>query len=155
MADQQAGWYPDPSGDASKLRYWDGAQWTNDFSDAQTSSAAQPAQPVQPVQPQVVVSETTYSNQTGGQQPINQPYMQAPAQQSNGLAIGALICGIAGLCTGGLLSIVAIILGVLGRKNPVNKGMATAGLILGIVGIVLWVIIGIFYGAVIMAYLNY
>lgn len=35
MAEQQAGWYPDPSGDVSKLRYWDGLQWTNDFTDAQ------------------------------------------------------------------------------------------------------------------------
>lgn len=39
MADYQAGWYPDPSGDVSRLRYWDGAQWTDDF------AAAQPAQP--------------------------------------------------------------------------------------------------------------
>ena len=25
----QAGWYADPSGDATRLRYWDGAQWTD------------------------------------------------------------------------------------------------------------------------------
>ncbi len=31
MADQQAGWYPDPSGDPAKLRYWNGEQWTDDF----------------------------------------------------------------------------------------------------------------------------
>lgn len=30
----QAGWYPDPSGNAAKLRFWDGNQWTNDFMDA-------------------------------------------------------------------------------------------------------------------------
>lgn len=34
-ADQQAGWYPDPSGDATKLRYWNGVQWTEDFAAAQ------------------------------------------------------------------------------------------------------------------------
>ena len=38
MTDQPvAGWYPDPSGDPSKLRYWDGTQWTNDFANAQPS----------------------------------------------------------------------------------------------------------------------
>ncbi|WP_417331591.1 DUF2510 domain-containing protein [Gordonibacter urolithinfaciens] len=31
MGTQQAGWYPDPSGNATRLRYWDGMQWTNDF----------------------------------------------------------------------------------------------------------------------------
>ena len=43
MTDQPvAGWYPDPSGDPSKLRYWDGMQWTNDFADANRRSP-QPA----------------------------------------------------------------------------------------------------------------
>lgn len=43
MADYQAGWYPDPSGDASKLRYWDGAQWTNDFANAQPAQQPSPS----------------------------------------------------------------------------------------------------------------
>lgn len=33
MSDQMAGWYPDPSGDPTKLRYWDGERWTDDFTD--------------------------------------------------------------------------------------------------------------------------
>jgi len=143
MADQQAGWYPDPSGNASKLRYWDGTQWTNNFSDAQAQSSftqqAQPVQqPVQPMQPQVVVSETPY-NTTGGQTRIDPVYMQAPPAQSNGKAVAALICGIAGLCIG-FAAIAAIILGVMGRKSPVQRGMATAGLVLGIIGVVGWAI---------------
>lgn len=28
MAEYQPGWYPDPSGDPERLRWWDGAQWT-------------------------------------------------------------------------------------------------------------------------------
>ena len=47
MADAQAGWYPNPSGDTTKLRYWDGTQWTDDYTDAatfgQTSSSSNPA----------------------------------------------------------------------------------------------------------------
>ncbi|KAB8289468.1 hypothetical protein DSM100688_0548 [Bifidobacterium ramosum] len=28
MAEYQPGWYPDPSGDPTRLRWWDGTQWT-------------------------------------------------------------------------------------------------------------------------------
>lgn len=38
MTNPQAGWYADPSGDAAKLRYWNGEQWTDDYADAQTAS---------------------------------------------------------------------------------------------------------------------
>lgn len=50
MTDQPvAGWYPDPSGDPSKLRYWDGTQWTNDFANAQPSyPTGGPANPANP-----------------------------------------------------------------------------------------------------------
>ena len=37
MSDQIAGWYPDPSGDPTKLRYWNGEQWTDDYSAAPPS----------------------------------------------------------------------------------------------------------------------
>lgn len=50
MADYQAGWYPDPSGDPSKLRYWDGTQWTGDFADAQPAQPVSPTYYPQPVQ---------------------------------------------------------------------------------------------------------
>ena len=30
----QAGWYADPDGDVTKLRYWDGTQWTDQYMDA-------------------------------------------------------------------------------------------------------------------------
>lgn len=36
MAESRAGWYPDPSGDQTKLRYWDGSQWTNEYTDSPT-----------------------------------------------------------------------------------------------------------------------
>ena len=53
MTELQAGWFADPSGDASKLRYWDGTQWTDHYADAVAAPAApvQPAEPAQPVQP--------------------------------------------------------------------------------------------------------
>ena len=71
---------------------------------------------------------------------MNQP------QESKGLSIAALCCGIFGFVgcfintwVALILSIAAIVLGVLGRKKA-GKGMATAGMVLGIVSIVLWAI---------------
>lgn len=64
----------------------------------------------------------------------------------NGFAIAALVLGLIGLssllCGPGIISsILAIIFGVLGRKKAeqglsTNGGMANAGLILGIIGVV-------------------
>jgi hypothetical protein len=70
----------------------------------------------------------------------------------------ALVCGIL-LCLGPLTGIPAIIAGFIGRsaakKDPVNvggAGMATAGIILGIVNIIGWVVY--FFFAFILVLLN-
>ena len=153
MADQQAGWYPDPSGDASKLRYWDGTQWTGNFTDTpagvlpvQQTQPVQPLQPLQPAYPQAVEAQTSPYYSAGGQSPYYQPHVQPPASQTNGLAIAAMICGVVGLCpyTFCIISIVAIILGAIGIRKPNNKGLAIAGLILGIVGILVFIGILVF-----------
>ncbi len=59
MDQPQAGWYPDPSGEAGKLRWWDGAQWTDNYTTVQ--ECAQPA--AQASQPEAAQS----------------PYAQAPS----------------------------------------------------------------------------
>ena len=77
MANPIAGWYPDPSGDTTKLRWWDGNQWTDNYADA-VIPQQQPAQPQpQPAQPQQ--APQGYSQQPQGYaQP--QGYGQAPQQ---------------------------------------------------------------------------
>ena len=45
MSSPQAGWYPDPSGDLTKLRYWDGLQWTDNYTEATIQSAPMYAPP--------------------------------------------------------------------------------------------------------------
>lgn len=60
MADQQAGWYKDPSGDVTKLRYWNGEQWTNDFTDAPdhiAQAGTEQAAPAVQSAPQTAVPE--------------------------------------------------------------------------------------------------
>ncbi|MEI8081576.1 MAG: DUF4190 domain-containing protein [Actinomycetes bacterium] len=71
-------------------------------------------------------------------------YSQAPAG-NNGLAIAALICSLIGLCCGGVLSVVGIILGFVAksqirRTGQGGGGMATAAIVIGFVVVILWVI---------------
>jgi uncharacterized membrane protein YvbJ len=78
------------------------------------------------------------------------PTPAATGERTSGMAIAALIMGILGFLFFGLLSILAIIFGAIGisqtNKDPYlkGKGMATAGLVLGIIGIVggiIWLIV--------------
>ena len=56
------------------------------------------------------------------------------------LGIISLVIGIFSACSlgwlGAILAVVGIILGALGRKNPEKKGMATAGLVCSIIGVI-------------------
>jgi hypothetical protein len=68
------------------------------------------------------------------------------AQPTSGLAIGAMICGIAEIFTLGFAAIPAVILGHLARAQikqtgERGDGMALAGLVLGYMGIGIWVLI--------------
>jgi len=74
-----------------------------------------------------------------------------PAEPGSGLAVTALVLGIIGVATGlllflipgcgifitGPLSVLSIIFGALGRRSISRRAMATVGLILGIVSLVL------------------
>jgi hypothetical protein len=78
--------------------------------------------------------------------PAYPPAPPSSAQPQNGLGIAALVFGIVQfVCLPVIASVLAIIFGILGRKKAkqglaTNGGMATAGLILGIVGLALSVI---------------
>ncbi|SDL76960.1 hypothetical protein SAMN04488535_0724 [Corynebacterium mycetoides] len=91
----------------------------------------------------------------------------APVQQSNGMALAALIVGIVSLLAllfaplAALSGIAAIILGVLGLRkarfmNPENarKGMSIAGIVLGAVSLLLSIALMAFLGAAISQVLN-
>jgi hypothetical protein len=88
----------------------------------------------------------------GGAPPMG--YASPGPQQSQGLAIGALVCGIISIlsvCVWFLsipLGIVAVILGIIGkgkaqRGEAGGQGLAKAGLILGAIGVVLSLILNI------------
>ena len=69
-----------------------------------------------------------------------------PSMQTNGLAVAALICGVAQIMAGPLTGIPAIILGHIARSRirqtgEQGAGLALAGLILGYAGLVLFIIL--------------
>jgi Domain of unknown function (DUF4190) len=94
----------------------------------------------------------------GGYQPAGAGYA---TPRTDGLAIASLIVGILSLlCCGVLLGPAAAIMGFIARNRIMQSGgavggggMAMAGLILGIVGFLLWVVVVIIYG-VSLSHLN-
>lgn len=91
--------------------------------------------------------DPSYPGQPGYPQPgaYGQPYAApvAQPQQGGGMAIAALVLGIIGLVAwlfpicGLPVAIVGLILGFIGRRSPARRTMATIGIVLCIIGLVL------------------
>lgn len=98
-----------------------------------------------------------YQYQQGGQynpnqqmnQPINQPYQYPQYQETpepgKNFAIASLVLGIASFfCCGTICSILGIIFGVISKqRQKENNGMATAGIVLSIIALVLGIVFSI------------
>ena len=81
-----------------------------------------------------------------GVMPYQGGYYPVVTNPTSGLAIGALICGIAEIFTLGFAAVPAVILGHLARQNirrtgERGDGMAIAGLVLGYLGIGIWTLV--------------
>jgi hypothetical protein len=86
-----------------------------------------------------------YDEATGATAP---PYAEAGARRKPGKAIASLVCGIISLfILGPILGVVAIVLGVMARKEIAadpgleGEGMALAGIITGAIGAVLAIVL--------------
>ena len=100
-----------------------------------------PPQPPYPPQPQG--------------QPYGQPpgtpgaagaYSMPPQRQTSGSAVASLICGILG-CVPFITGLLAVILGIMGMRTTrdpkyTGRGMAIAGIILGIISLLFWGFLG-------------
>ena len=97
--------------------------------------------------------------QQGGYPPMapggygQQPYGVPAGGRSNGAAIASLVLGLLG-CVPLITGVFAVVLGIVGIRKTRDpqvggKGMAIAGLILGVLSIGLW---GVFGGAMYLAY---
>ena len=97
--------------------------------------------------PQYNQQAPEYGQQAPYGQPVPTPEQQAQAKKAQTLSIVSLVSGIVGLFIFGyILGVVAIVTGRLAMNNPElkNRGMAIAGTVLGIVGIVLMLVLKIF-----------
>jgi Domain of unknown function (DUF4190) len=124
--------------------------WSKTWQPGETT-AGLPGQPGQFAQPAQFSPPGQYSQPGGGYQPWGQ---QPPGMtpRTNPVSIGALICGLGqfllGLLVVGniLLAVPAIILGVIGIKQTAargehGRGMAVAGLVLGILGVFYFILV--------------
>ncbi|MEG0015424.1 MAG: DUF2510 domain-containing protein [Gordonibacter sp.] len=80
MANAQAGWYPDPSGDTTRLRYWDGAQWTENVANAQPAGSAEYGYGTPAYDP-TAYTQPAYAQPVYGQPVYGQAYY--PVAQGN------------------------------------------------------------------------
>ena len=121
MADEQApaGWYDDPEKPGLQ-RYWDGHAW----------APATPPPPPPPA-PEAAAAAPTMATPAPP---------AAPLRTTNGLAVASLVLGI--LWIWWLGSILAVIFGHVAKSqmsqpdnDQAGAGMATAGLILGYIGL--------------------
>lgn len=72
------------------------------------------------------------------------------AEPGKGLAIASLVCGIVSFfCFGFILGILAVIFGGVAKSKGFTGGMATAGIVLGIIGLATYVILIISCGSII------
>ncbi|AWS42129.1 DUF4190 domain-containing protein [Streptosporangium sp. 'caverna'] len=88
-----------------------------------------------------------YGTPPGGHDPYGgYGYGAPPPRGNNGMAIAALVMGIAGLFACGITSIVGAVLGHISlsqikRTGEEGRGMAIAGLVLSYFGIACWVLV--------------
>ncbi|AZZ55062.1 DUF2510 domain-containing protein [Rathayibacter iranicus] len=119
------GWYPHPADVGSEL-YWDGAAWTD--RSRPSSPTPMPADGT----PEATVEQELYA------------YPSAPSSSAsrNPMAVASLVLGIISLLINPLLvpSILAIVFAARGRAAAAivggGRGLATAGLVIGILGLV-------------------
>jgi hypothetical protein len=113
------------------------------------------------IPPQQPFGQQPFGQQPFGQQPVGQPaygqaqgtpgapgggYSMPPQRKTSGAAIAALIFGILGcvpLITG-LIAIVCGFIGIRTTRDPrySGRGMAVAGLILGLLSVLIWGVVG-------------
>jgi len=139
------GWYADPTPGSTKMRYWDGTQWTEQYSDAPgaapTATYAQPA-----AQQYTATPNYTYNQPAAAAQPSVKSTLAfaIPSLVSGGIAFICLcmaylvVPGWIGL----LFAIAGLVLGMMANKK-VKSGLATAGVIVNLIMLILCLIFAI------------
>lgn len=89
-----------------------------------------------------------YNQQNTYQNAYQNPYANYSANPSNpglGFAIAGMVCGILSFfCFAYILGALGIIFGAIAKSKGCKSGMATAGIVCGIIGIILMILLQIF-----------
>lgn len=95
---------------------------------------------------QVVPEQPTVQPQQPDMPIYQPPYPQeAPAAQGKGLAVASLILGIVSFfCFAIITGILAIVFGSIAKSKGYRGGLATGGIVCGIIGVALWLLMIIF-----------
>lgn len=83
-------------------------------------------------------------------------YQSSTVAPSRGLSIASLVVALASVLFGWtfIAPIVAIVLGIMGlRREPEGRGLAWAGIIVGIVVLFGWLLLVLAFGAVLLPFL--
>ncbi len=76
-----------------------------------------------------------------------QAYAPVVKQPGKGLAIAGMVCGIVSFfCFGIILGLLAIIFGAVAKNKGYTGGMATTGIVLGCIGLGLYLVMLLFIG---------
>lgn len=86
----------------------------------------------------------------------NQQYNTSLGAQPNGMSLAAMICGIAGFVTGSAASIAALILSSMYKKrhNGEHCTQSRVGFRCGLISLIMWAIIVVFYLVIYVAILG-
>lgn len=94
-----------------------------------------------------------YQQPTYSQQAYGQPSYDNGEPQQNGISLAAMICGIAGFVTGYGVSIAALVLSSIYKKNHNGRHckQSKTGFTCGLISLILWVLFIIVYCIVVCA----
>lgn len=95
----------------------------------------------EPAQPNVPQPAYSAPAQPYEPQPVNGAPAEKPATPGKGLAIAGMILGIISLlCFPAVTGTLGIIFGAVAKSKGCKSGMATAGIVCGVIGIALWLL---------------
>jgi len=155
------GWYPDPAGNPSAERYWDGTAWTGSLRLVGTPGAGGDAGAT--ATPGSAAYQGTYQGAgpaapPGGYPfafPGPTPYPFPSPSRTNTFAIVSLVCSLASFLVG-VSCIAGIVFGHLAlrqirRTGEEGRGMAIAGLVIGYVALVILVLVVVLVAVVVIS----